>query len=376
MSLRGLIGGLLTVLVLAGCERAVIFHERDSYPVRLSDWHVVWREGDSLRVNESVLTYAVATPLFSDYAMKLRTIYVPPELQASYRKDQAFDFPVGSIVSKTFYYERAHADSPELVIDARSKPGHPTAVTGSSPRPREISFRNHRVMETRLLVRQPDGWDALPYIWDGDDAYLSVTGKVLPARLEHQEFAYVVPTRNECGACHVANHTSRDLRPLGLTARQLDHGEDDANPLQALRERNWIKDLPHEDLISSTASSSAVASLDARARAYLDANCGHCHHAGGAADTSGLLLDASVRNPRHMGLCKPTIAAGSGTGGRSFGIVPGAPDASVLLYRMTTTDPAARMPELGRALVHTEGVALIRSWIAAMPGGMDACIKT
>ncbi|MEZ5598728.1 MAG: hypothetical protein R3E84_20545 [Pseudomonadales bacterium] len=66
--------------------------------------------------------------------------------------------------------------------------------------------------------------------------------------------------------------------------------------------------------------------------------------------------------------CAPPIAAGSGTGGRNFGIVPGQPDASMLLWRMTSTNPGTRMPELGRSLVHAEGVALIHDWIAQMPG--------
>ena len=34
---------------------------------------------------------------------------------------------------------------------------------------------------------------------------------------------------------------------------------------------------------------------------------------------------------------------------------------------MTSTEPEIRMPELGRNLVHAEGVALIREWITAMP---------
>lgn len=48
-------------------------------------------------------------------------------------------------------------------------------------------------------------------------------------------------------------------------------------------------------------------------------------------------------------------------------IVPGAPDASILLYRMESTDPGIAMPELGRATVHKEGVALVRQWIESMP---------
>ena len=60
-----------------------------------------------------------------------------------------------------------------------------------------------------------------------------------------------------------------------------------------------------------------------------------------------------------------------GSGGHQFDIVPGQPDSSILLYRMITQDPGAMMPELGRKLVHKEGVALIRQWIAEMEGGCE-----
>ena len=61
------------------------------------------------------------------------------------------------------------------------------------------------------------------------------------------------------------------------------------------------------------------------------------------------------------------MAAGLGSGGRSFDIVPGQPDQSILTYRIASIDPGVMMPELGKRLVHEEGVALIRQWIAAMP---------
>jgi len=69
-----------------------------------------------------------------------------------------------------------------------------------------------------------------------------------------------------------------------------------------------------------------------------------------------------------MGVCKPPVAAGQGTGNRRFGIVPGRPEESILLYRMESTDPGAMMPELGRGLAHEEGNALVRRWISALPG--------
>src|SRR3546814_2580094 len=65
---------------------------------------------------------------------------------------------------------------------------------------------------------------------------------------------------------------------------------------------------------------SAHASLAGRARAYLDINCGHCHNEKGPADTSCLWLDVGDHPPRHLGLCKPSTAAGQGTGGHRFAI--------------------------------------------------------
>ena len=114
------------------------------------------------------------------------------------------------------------------------------------------------------------------------------------------------------------------------------------------------------------------APLDARARAYLDINCGHCHNANGAANTTGLTLDYTTPEDRHLGICKPPTAAGQGTGDHFFDIVPGQPDESILPYRLSSTEPGVMMPELGRSTVHREGVALIKAWIAAQPGSCVA----
>jgi hypothetical protein len=61
------------------------------------------------------------------------------------------------------------------------------------------------------------------------------------------------------------------------------------------------------------------------------------------------------------------VAAGRGAGGLAVGIRPGAPDASILAYRMASTEPGVMMPELGRSVRHEEGLALVRALIAAMP---------
>ena len=70
--------------------------------------------------------------------------------------------------------------------------------------------------------------------------------------------------------------------------------------------------------------------------------------------------------PVAWGPNKRPVAAGRGSGGLAFDIAPGAPDRSILVYRMEALEPDIMMPELGRTIPHPEGIALIREWIAAM----------
>ncbi|MEO6103700.1 MAG: hypothetical protein ABIP44_08695, partial [Pseudoxanthomonas sp.] len=114
------------------------------------------------------------------------------------------------------------------------------------------------------------------------------------------------------------------------------------------------------------------ASIEARARAYLDVNCGHCHSPTGPAITSGMWLDAAISDPLKLGFCKQPVAAGKGTGNRMYDVAPGAADASVLIFRMDSDDPSVMMPELGRSVVHKEGVRLIREWIDSQHGTCDS----
>jgi hypothetical protein len=69
----------------------------------------------------------------------------------------------------------------------------------------------------------------------------------------------------------------------------------------------------------------------------------------------------------EVGRCKPPVAAGDGAGDLDYDIVPGNAAESIMDYRMDSNAPQVRMPELGRSIIHTEGVQLIRDWINAMP---------
>jgi uncharacterized repeat protein (TIGR03806 family) len=173
------------------------------------------------------------------------------------------------------------------------------------------------------------------------------------------EIGYAVPNKNQCKGCHAVGDA---LTPIGPAAHHLDRNMDYGSGATG-QLAHWVS----AGLLDAAPSTPHVgASLDARARAYLDVNCAHCHNPRGPASNSGLDLSFAQTDPAHWGVRKRPVAAGRASANLLFAIDPGAPDRSILLHRMESTDPGVMMPELGRTLVDREGVALIRQWIAAM----------
>ena len=358
---------LILVLFLAGCgaaDRAVSLHAADKPPALLSDWGVLLASKERLELNDGVTPYELNMPLFSDYALKLRTVWVPAGMSAQYDENQEFDFPLGTIISKTFYYRKASdwsADNYRVdVIQA-------AAINAGAT----LDLEKHVLIETRLLVRYADGWRGYPYVWNAaqTDATLEIAGDVRAIELAganaSQHINYVVPDANQCSGCHTPNHSAGELRPLGPRAWQLNRSYtwwgDSASQIAHWTTSGLLHGAPEMAVAEIT-------TLEQRARAYLDANCAHCHNPQGAADTSALHLHIEASVDRNFGVCKTPVAVGRGSGDRPYDIYPGRPDDSILVYRMQNTDPAIAMPELGRSAVHTEGVALISEWIAAMSG--------
>ena len=346
-----------------------IFHA-EGQPATLSEWGILDVSSGELKLAPRVLPYDLNTPLFSDYSHKLRTVWMPEGAAAHYDETQTFEFPVGTIISKTFYY-------PKDASGAVLKTDDTTQVLLKSG----FKLEEVRLIETRLLIRRDSGWAALPYVWNADqsEATLKRAGDLQSLSLrdgsDKTDFTYVVPNANQCAGCHATNATTKTLHPIGPRARHLnrefDYTGGTQQQLTAWEAAGYLDGKP--DTLPKTADwQDKTAPLDDRARAYLAINCAHCHNPVGPADTSGLNLEPGA-SAVALGRCKLPIAAGQGTGGRLFDIVPGQPDASIFTYRLASTDPAAMMPELGRALAHREGVALIRDWIDAMDGG---CAKT
>jgi uncharacterized repeat protein (TIGR03806 family) len=300
------------------------------------------------RPAEGVIPYDVNSALFSDYSHKHRFIKLPPHTSARYHPTQAFELPIGTILAKTFSYPR----------DAREPE------------------RGERLIETRIMKHEADGWVGLPYVWNDDqtDAHLKLAGGSAAVRWIDDDGAersnsHMIPNANQCKGCHKQGAA---IVPLGVNARQWnrDYAYSDGveNQLARWSRTRALRGVPPPAEIPRLAvwDDSASGSVEARARAWLEVNCAHCHNPHGPAGNSGLDLMAHQSEPVKYGVYKAPVAAGRGSGQLEYDIVPGHPDQSILVYRIASTEPQVMMPELGKRLVHTEGVALVRQWVTEM----------
>ncbi len=288
---------------------------------------------------ESVHPYSLVSPLFSDQTDKLRFVYVPEGERLGYVKNKVFIFPVGSTLIKTFAYLNKNGSL------------------------------DQQLLETRLLINTQSGWKAISYVWNEDqtDAKRAIAGATIPTSFINSEgkiinVRYRAPNQNQCKECHQLNKV---MTPIGPKARNMDklvnYHSGEMNQLLYWAALGWIDQKLDSTPISSYTDVNA--SLDGRARAYLDINCGHCHIPGGSADTTGLYLHLIEEDQEQLGIYKKPVAAGRASGNLKYSIVPGRSDESIMLFRMRSLDPGIMMPESGRALADEVGIKLIEDWI-------------
>ena len=321
------------------------------YP-KLSDYHFFVGPMKEMAPAEGVLPYDVNAPLWADHAGKGRFIALPAGQAIGFDPTGDWTFPTGTILVKTFYFDLDRRDGQE----------------GAA-----------RVVETRLLIKGETGWTAHTYTWNAEetDAIRSPAGKEVVVAYTDEAGApaqqtYLVPSTIQCGNCHERNH--EDL-PLGTVARQLDRtvtrdGKETGQLAWLASKGAFSASLPAAGSFATLADPYAAGPAEPRARAFLDANCAHCHRNGGAAGSTGLWLAASETDKAKLGICKTPVAAGSGAGTFKYDIVPGQPDQSILTFRLASTDPGIKMPELPNLQVDSAGLSVIQQWIAEMsPAG-------
>ncbi len=302
----------------------------------LADYRLFQDPQDPTKNPVSGFRYELTNQLFTDYSLKDRFIFLPKGESIDYRPEFAMNFPVGTVITKTF----------SLKIPGTSK---------------------SRLIETRLLIRRSGGWVPLNYLW-GDDgrARLERSGMVFSTKTETPTkkviaIDYHVPGLRQCMSCHSING---DMAPIGLRAKFLNKGDQ----LEEWAKAGFIKNLPDSSQVTKIPEwTDVTAPIDMRAKAYLEINCTHCHNPVGNARNTGLFFSTERKsNTVEMGHCKTPVAAGFATGGNLYDVTPGSAKKSILMYRMGQNHLAVKMPQLGRSVIHQEGNDLISQWIDSM----------
>ena len=167
---------------------------------------------------------------------------------------------------------------------------------------------------------------------------------------------------------------------LGCQTLQLNHDvsingdqtDSTVNQLEYFKRLNLFADpkkVSSDTLPSLANYHDEAAPLNDRARAYLHANCSHCHRNGGGgnADFFALasmeldqlhILDAKANHGQFQ-IQQPAI------------IKQGNPLKSLLYYRMSSLG-GGRMPRLGSTVIDERGLDLIHDWIASLTPGQPS----
>ncbi len=320
----------------------------------LAEWCQVSLANDDISPVAGVTPYTLNTPLFSDYAVKRRTVFVPSGGSATYDATNVFDFPDGTVFTKSFGFADDMRKAQPLVT----------------------------WVETRVIWKNAGVWQALAYTWDSEQktATAAPGGEVIPiawidASGNPVNINYLVPSSPQCAQCH---NSSLVLQPIGPKARNLNGNETYPDGTTQNQLTYWTS----KGLLSGTPASSqwpylpvwndpTTGNLDQRARAYLESNCAHCHSSTGEAFTTGLFLSSLETDPTTYGVCKHPVAAGPGGGGRPVDIWPGDPSQSIIPFRMDSDQPSIAMPQIERSVVDAQGLQLITDWITSLTGTCD-----
>ncbi|MCE9547871.1 MAG: PQQ-dependent sugar dehydrogenase [Planctomycetia bacterium] len=347
-----------------------------------------------------VIPYEVNSPLWSDGAYKQRYMAVPgdnPKIDVT--PTRGWGFPEGTVLVKSFALETE-----------------------------EGNHATRKWIETRFMTVYLGDWVGYSYRWNdeqtdatlveapGQDQQFTIR---VPKSEEHpdgvRQQVWHYPSRAECLVCHSrAAHMV-----LGITTNQLncdhDYGGVRDNQLRTLEHlgilrvnnadlcQDWLqkeaRDLKLSDsgreqyvkdhtladqrqavpspLLSAAPEKlprlvnpyNAAAPLNARARSYLHSNCYHCHvPSGGGNAQFDVEVDTALADTKLLDVLPQHHTFG--IDGAKL-IVPGEPDRSVLISRVTRRG-AGQMPPLASSVVDEPAVALLRAWISEMPKKVSA----
>ena len=159
---------------------------RDAPYANLSDYCLIAMTDAGLSPLPGAVPFDLNTPFFSDYAVKLRTVWMPPGTAATYDPTNVFTFPDGTIFTKSFGWSTAQS-SPVMTW-----------------------------IETRVEMFVGGKWVLQAYRWNdaGTDATLDPGGEFVPLSVVEADGGvlavnHLVPSPSQCAQCHDDNWGKR-----------------------------------------------------------------------------------------------------------------------------------------------------------------------
>ena len=327
-------------------------YDPEAFPRHLSETGLFQSVADHVPV-DGAIPYDLNVPFWSDSARKLRFIALPGSGQVVFSHDGNWDFPVGSVIAKTFVLD--------VIAD-----GNQTETR----------------LETRLMVRNPLEWVGYTYLWNDEqsdatliDGHVQKTYRVPVGGAELDQIWHF-PSRTECMLCHTKNKNF----VLGLNTRQLNRahtvGERSENQLSRLERLGVLtEDLPSDPYAlgaypdwRAATEVETTGDLNELARAYLDVNCSMCHSPGGKGWSP---IDLQFHTPlARAGLLRESVPATAADSPTS--VIPGDSEQSGLVDRISRRPEGpgrfvpGQMPPLASRVVDANGTVIIRAWIDAM----------
>ncbi len=302
----------------------------------------------TLTPHSGILPYEPNVTFWSDYATKSRWVAVADGL-VGYSQDDPWTLPTGSVLIKHFDFEMER--------------GNPAS-----------SIR----LETRFIVKTSNSFYGIAYKWNAEGTEATLVGEEgenidfsVLVEGETQTQTWRIPSRNECLQCH----TAAAGFALSFNTRQLNKHQNAGGMHQ-----NYIEYLSNNGYLDTTINDASVlpefVDIDDktqpilnRVRSYLGVNCVSCHLPGSAGASSwDARPQISLAETRLIG----GIAQDDGGDSSRRLILPGSPDGSVLLSRISAIHGFTRMPSIGSNELDLGAIELLTTWITLMSENFTA----